>query len=139
MSFLGRLFGSNDTIKKAADGIYNGVDMAFFTTEEKSQHFLELLRTYEPYKLAQRLLMLVVCPAYVFMQVVAVCLFAVGLFMPACTATAPCTALHLMDGAQQLSAMVNTTLGQGFAIILAFYFGGGAVEGIVRAARKRKD
>lgn len=139
MSLLGRLFGSKDAIKTAADGAYNGIDMAFFTQEEKAGHFLTLLKAYEPFKLAQRLLMLIICPAYVLGQCFAGAVFAIGLFMPMCEPDALCRATYLMDGAQTLSSMVNTTLGQGFAIILAFYFGGGAIEGVVRAARKRKD
>lgn len=139
MGIFSRLFGNDDVLKKAAEGTYNGVDMAFFTKEEKALHFLDLLKAYEPFKLAQRLLMLVICPAYVLGQCIAGAVFIVGLLAPMCEPDALCKADHLMQGAQALSSMINGTLGQGFAIILAFYFGGGAVEGVVRAAVNRKD
>jgi len=52
MGLLGKIFGSDDAISKAADGIYNGVDKAFYTDEEKAEGFLSLLKAYEPFKLA---------------------------------------------------------------------------------------
>lgn len=65
MSIWGTLFGSKNVIKQAANGIYNGVDKAFYTKEEKAQGFLELLKAYEPFKIAQRLLALVISIPYV--------------------------------------------------------------------------
>jgi hypothetical protein len=58
MSIWTSLFSSPSVIKKAADGIYNGVDAAIYTDQEKASGFMGMLKGYEPFKIAQRLLML---------------------------------------------------------------------------------
>jgi len=58
ISFLGKLFGSDKTIGKITDGIYNGVDKLVYTDEEKTENFHKVLKLYEPFKLAQRFLAL---------------------------------------------------------------------------------
>ena len=52
---------SSRTVDKAVDGIYNGVDMAIYSDEEKAiaqqkatDTKLKMLPLYEPFKLAQR-------------------------------------------------------------------------------------
>jgi len=60
MGFLSGLFTS-DVAEKAVDGIYNGVDMAIYTNEEKAiatqkqiETKLKLLPLFDPFRLAQR-------------------------------------------------------------------------------------
>ena len=65
MGIWASLFSSPSVIKKAADGIYNGVDAAIYTDQEKAAGFMGMLKGYEPFKIAQRLLMLVVTIPYV--------------------------------------------------------------------------
>lgn len=111
MSFFSRLFGS----EKAVGGIVKGVDAAFFTKEEKAEHFLRILKAYEPFKLAQRFLALIVGIPYVVVWVI-------------CAVT-----MFFTDTSKVVAEWNNETLGTPFALILAFYFGGGAVEGIIRS------
>ena len=54
---LGKLFGSDKVIGKAVDGVYNGVDKLFYTDEEKADNWRLAMKVYEPFKLAQRLIL----------------------------------------------------------------------------------
>lgn len=117
MSFIGRLFGSEKVIEKSVDGLYNGIDMSFYTEEEqaialqkKQEFYVDLLKAYEPFKLAQRFLALIYSIPYV--SIVVYCIIA-------------------NDMARLASA--NDALGLQNLIILGFYFGGGAFEGVIRA------
>jgi hypothetical protein len=60
MSWFSNIF-SPDTASKAVDGIYNGIDKAFYTDEEKAEALqkqldtkLKLLDKFAPFKLSQR-------------------------------------------------------------------------------------
>ena len=74
MSIWASLFSSPSVIKKAADGIYNGVDAAIYTDQEKAAGFMGMLKGYEPFKIAQRLLMLVVTIPYVLIWFLCACM-----------------------------------------------------------------
>jgi hypothetical protein len=52
MGIWASLFSSPSVIKKAADGIYNGVDAAIYTDQEKAAGFMGMLKGYEPFKIA---------------------------------------------------------------------------------------
>jgi hypothetical protein len=133
MNFLGRLFGSDNAIKKAADGIYNGVDQAFFTNQEKAQHFLDLLKAYEPFKLAQRFLALTVTVPYVLTWLLSALMLFISAFVD------PEAGKRIEESARVLGELNNDTLGVPVSLVLAFYFGGGAVEGVVsRMAGRNK-
>lgn len=125
MNFFGRLFGSENTIKKAVDGVYNGVDQSFFTQEEKASYFLNLLKAYEPFKLAQRFLALVVAIPYVLTWLMSAGMLVVSGFVE------PGYGQQVADAARALGTLNNETLGVPVSLVLAFYFGGGAVEGVV--------
>lgn len=135
MSFIGKLFGSDTVIKKATEGIYNGVDSAFFTNQEKAGHFLNLLKAYEPFKLAQRLLMLVMTVPYVLVWITCAMLIVASAFFGNDCVVYPNVVTQcanpLSETAKTLGELNNETLGTPVALILAFYFGGGAVEGVV--------
>lgn len=131
MSIIGKLFGKDDVIKKASEGIYNGVDAAWFTSEEKAEHFKSLLKLYEPFKIAQRLLACIVCIPYVFIWLCCACLYIASAFFDPCVDG--CKYAQLAHIAQDLATFNHQNLSMQAGIILAFYFGGGAVEGIVRA------
>jgi hypothetical protein len=137
MGVLSKLFGSGDTIKKGFDL----VDEAFHTSQEKAEDRLKattakigILKAYEGFKLAQRLLAIVVGVPFVGIHVVLFLLWTI-IFL---------TTIYIggsenYDFAiKQLDMMFdknNQTLGTPFAWIVGFYFFGGAGEGIVRQMR----
>lgn len=130
MGIFSKIFGTDDVIKKAADGIYNGIDKLVYTDEEKAdmrlkaaQQFLKLLKAYEPFKLAQRLLALTFAIPYVAVWIISAILFIIGALVPELS--------NAIDASRELAKMNNETLGTPVAIILAFYFSGGMLEGVV--------
>jgi len=125
MSIWGTLFGSENVIKRAADGIYNGVDKAIYTDQEKAGGFLNLLKAYEPFKLAQRLLALTLAIPYVVVWLFCAGMLIVSGFVELSYGQ------QIAGSAKVLGELNNTTLGTPVALILAFYFGGGALEGVV--------
>lgn len=131
MSIWGTLFGSENVIKRAADGIYNGVDKAFYTKEEKAGGFLNLLKAYEPFKIAQRLLALVISIPYVTVWLMSASMLVVAGFVE------PAYGKQIEEAARVLGELNNDTLGLPTALVLGFYFGGGAVEGVVDRFRKK--
>jgi hypothetical protein len=109
MGFFSKLFGSD----KIIDAGVNGIDAMFFTDEEKSNAKMQFLKLYEPYKLAQRYLALIYSIPYALAWLVT---FIASFFV---------------DVALQMELLK----GDAFYInivILSFYFGGGAAEGIVK-------
>lgn len=115
MNFLKKLFGSSEVVQAGIDGI----DAAFFTDEEKSRFRLALLKAYEPFKLAQRLLALTFCIPYALAWLVAF------------------VASFWVDIAAQL-ALLSGDMAVAVGIILAFYFGGGFVEGALGKHKQSK-
>lgn len=113
MGFFSRLFGSD----KIIDAGVNGIDAMIFTDEEKSNAKMQFLKLYEPYKLAQRYLALIYSIPYALAWLVT---FIASFFV---------------DVALQMELLK----GDAFYInivILSFYFGGGAAEGIVGKFKK---
>ena len=120
MGILSKLFGSDSVI----DAGINGIDALVFTDEEKSNAKMKFLKLYEPYKIAQRWMMLFICVPYVSLW------FLTGL-------------IHLADiftvkelDTTNIMYFLNGDVGSSFIIIVAFYFGGGAVEGIFSKIKK---
>ena len=116
MGILGKIFGSEEVIGKAVDGVYNGVDALVYTPEERASRFERLLKLYEPFKLAQRLLALVYCIPYIFLWSVTFLL-----------------SFKIDVTVQQ--AMLNGEIGQIAKLIAGFYFGGGAIESLLRVKK----
>ena len=117
MGIWGTIFGSDKVIEKTTDGVYNGIDMAFYTDEEKAiamqkkqEFYIKILKAYEPFKVAQRFLALIYSIPYVSIIVYGV----------------------VMKDAVLVNS-INDALGLQTIIILGFYFGGGAFEGVVKA------
>ncbi len=109
MSFFSKLFG-NDKIIEA--GI-SGIDALVFTDEEKSNAKMQFLKLYEPYKLAQRYLALIYSIPYALSWLVTfIASFVVDVTLQ----------MELLKGD---AFYINI-------VILSFYFGGGAAEGIVK-------
>ena len=122
MGFWSKLFGTGDVVDKGM----NMIDNAFYTDQEKAENKANILRFYEPFKIAQRLLAMTFCPVY-------------------------CLAWFLVFVTELLSALLGNTveLGKVYSllsgdmaimviIILTFYFGGGAAEGLIERLRNGK-
>lgn len=130
MGLIGKLFGSD----KVVTAVSKGIDEAFFTEEEKAKHFQSMLKAYEPFKLTQRSLVYIVGVPYVSVWVMCAVIYALSLMYEPCLG--PCRAVQFITIAQELADWNNRTLGTPFALIMGLYFGGGMLEGALRA---RKD
>ncbi len=121
---LGKIFGS----KKVIDSSIKGIDKLFYTNEEKADYHLKFLAAYEPFKLAQRLLALLVVGAYIL-----VFLMAAGLMI-----WGGITGNHgITQTSADLIKLENDSLGWAIITILAFYFAGGTVN-TFRQMKKRQ-
>lgn len=131
MSFWGKLFGT----EKVINASINGIDKAFYTSEEKAENGIiimgikeKLLKAYEPYKLAQRFLALIVSIPYMLIYLISALFYAYGLTIENVEHS-----VRLLEASKQLGAMNNENLGTPFAIVLGWYFTGGVIEGGIRA------
>ena len=124
MSFWTKLFGASDIVDKVASGI----DATIFTPEERAKHYLEVLKNIEPFKIAQRWLAVIIIIPYVAVWLLCAVLFALSGFVDGLD--------HLMAVSDKLAERNNDNLGMPVAIIVAFYFGGGALEGVVAKFKK---
>lgn len=141
MSFWSRLFGSSSVVNKAVDGIYNGVDALVYTEQEKAEDFkdrvglkIKLLQAYEPFKLAQRFIALMLGIPFVLIHVVVTVTWLIGIFKIG-------PGLEYKFVFEQLKLVAewnNATLGEPFGYVVIFYFLGGAAEGGIRAFGNRK-
>ncbi len=122
-NLIAKIFGSTKVINAGISGI----DKAIYSAEEKADYHLKFLSAYEPFKLAQRLLALLVVSTYLFVFLLASVLMVVGgifnydLYITTTT---------------ELMKLNNETLGWPVITILAFYFAGGTVNSI-RQMKKR--
>ena len=110
---IGKLFGSD----KIVDAGISAADKIFFTNEEKADYRLKLLKAYEPFKLAQRLIALIVTAVYLFVHTIAATLFVLSVWFET-----------TLEAAKLLYGMNNETLGTPWAIIVAWYFAGGVLD-----------
>ena len=123
MGILSSLFGSSKVIDAGIDGI----DAMVFTDEEKSSAKMKFLKLYEPFKLAQRYIAMTFCPAYVFMWIITALLEVSNIFLVA-----------FSDKELNIDVMYKLLSGDMammVILILGFYFGGGAAEGVVNKFR----
>lgn len=117
---LAKIFGSGDVIKSGLDLID---DMHTSTEEEivaKTKAKTELLSSYAPFKLAQRYLALMFAIAFLgtFMLVMGMTLWGQG----------------DIDAVKQV--LGDFYIGEIMLTIVAFYFGGGAFEGLLEKRKK---
>jgi hypothetical protein len=127
MSFWTGLFGGTAFVDIAS----KGVDAAFFTPEERARHYIEVLKHIEPFKIAQRWLMLIVVVPYTLVWVICAAVIVCAIFVE------PDRADQLLHISDQLASRNNDNLGTPVALIMAFYFAGGAFEGIIARIRKQ--
>ena len=118
MIIWSKLFGTQAVVDA---GIKAG-DALFFTDEERSEWRLRLLKAYEPFKIAQRWLALILTTPFVALHSLAgIQLLVMGWLPGALQKSVHESALVLMEHN-------NETLGLPVAIVLGFYFGGGMLE-----------
>ncbi len=123
LSTIGKIFSPNQLGKS----IVSGVDKSILTTEEKIDYHKEFLKLYEPYKIAQRFL--------------AIMFTAVYLLIHLATAMAHFVMVLLKNPVQQIVELYtynHENLGMIALVIVSFYFGGGAVEGVVNKYKIKK-
>jgi hypothetical protein len=122
LGILGKIFGSETVISKSIDLI----DSFHTSTEEQieaaTKSKVALLEAYAPFKLAQRVL------AFSFTFVYLSC-FALVLGYTLFDQVA--------DAEKVKQVLEDFQIGYAMLIILAFYFGGGAAEGILQNRQRR--
>ena len=121
MSIIGKLFNP----KKLVESVVSGVDKAILTNEERIDYMKEMLKLYEPYKIAQRYISLVVAIPFMLMFVVG-CTLWVCLQLKGKDPKAVYDLWHYMD----------EVVGTEFKLIIGFYFAGGVLEGTVNKLSK---
>jgi uncharacterized ion transporter superfamily protein YfcC len=115
MSFWASVFGASNTVSKGLDLI----DEAFYTDDERSERKKELLKAYEPFKLAQRMLAFIFCIPFVSLV------------------SSLIIASFWIDVTEQLKLLAeNFSLPIG--LIVGFYFAGGVGEGLIDKYRNKK-
>jgi hypothetical protein len=118
MSIWGKLFGA----EKVVDAGIKAGDALFFTAEEKSEWHLRLLKAYEPFKIAQRWLAILLTTPFVTLHTLAGAQLIIMGWLPS----------ELQKSVHEASLALiehnNDTLGLPVAIVLGFYFGGGMLE-----------
>ena len=123
MKILGKILGSDKAIEYAAKGI----DKAFFTKQEKSENWIGTLKAYEPFKLTQRLLSLLVGCVYLFVWLLCAIMMVSSYWLS-----------DMMEISKTLAKHNHETLSLSFALIVGFYFAGGAAEGIIRKIKSKR-
>lgn len=128
MGIFAKLFGSDKIIDA---GIKAG-DAIFFTDQEKADWKIRLLKAYEPFKIAQRWLAIILSIPFVSLHTASgVQILLAGWSVGKVGKSAHEAALSVME-------WNNETLGVPVAIVLGFYFSGGAIESIAKV-RNNKD
>jgi len=131
------LTNSSDTVGKVTDAVINTGDKLFYTDEEKAEMRIEyskqlpnLLKAYEPFKIAQRVLSF----WFAFLFGTAF-LFGLGMVLTniyikfsSMKEGVPLDKIVYLD-VSQLYGLVNSfSLGYIMLTIVAFYYGGGFIE-----------
>ncbi len=106
ISGLKKLFTSSEVV----EDISSGIDKSIYTTEEKVDNFHKLLELYTPFKVAQRILMIIMC-------------------VPYATAWFSTFIASFFIDTSKLIIILDGNMGTVVFTIILFYFGGGAVEG----------
>ena len=137
MGWWSTLFNSSDTISKTTDAVISAGDKIWYTDEEKAdmklkltEHFPTILKAYEPFKIAQRILAI----WFSFLFGIS---FLVGLLMEAFNIWYKWGLLNegvkvekivLLDTAPLLNIVSAFSLATIIMIIIGFYFAGGTIE-----------
>jgi len=118
IGILAKILGSGDVVKKGMELI----DDMHTSTEEGAKAKTQLLAAYAPFKIAQRML------AFMFGFTYVIC-FAIVLGMTLSGSGNPDDVTKVMD---------QFSINYAMLLILGFYFGGGAVEGLMEKRNMKK-
>jgi len=146
MGIWSTLFSSSDTISKTTDAVISGVDKMFYTDEEKAdfkmkytEFFPTLLKSYEPFKIAQRILAI----WFSFLFGVS---FLVGLGIETYNIYYKWELLSLgveeskiilLDTSPLLNIVSAFSLATIVLVIVGFYFSGGLAESLFKHKEKK--
>ena len=108
MNVLSRLFGNSKVVQAGIDTI----DAVFYTDEEKAEGKKDLLKAFEPFKIAQRLLALIFSIPYALAWS--------GTFIVSCFGIDVSAQERILAG----------TMGSIVIVIVGFYFTGGVINTI---------
>jgi len=108
MGFFAKLFGTD----KVVDAGTKMLDNAFYTDQERAEGHIRLLKAYEPFKLAQRFLALIVVPPWAFGWLICFILSFTDIDL-----TYP---MQILEGKLGIAALT----------ILGFYFAGGTINSL---------
>jgi hypothetical protein len=126
-------FGAIFSPKKLVDGLGKGFDKLVDGQGDKADRFGSLLESYEPFKLAQRVLAFMFSFAYLFVfvstAIVHLIVIIKNIFWKAGLDTEPLYELYNWN---------NETLGYPVLIILTFYFSGGVINGALKRLNKSR-
>ncbi len=129
MNIFGKILGS----KKVIDSAISGIDKSIFTTEEKADYMLTFLKAYEPFKVAQRFIALIVLIPFMLIFLVSV-----GLLIYGGIAESDI----VIKTAKEIMQFNIDTLEWIVITIVAFYFAGGTIntfKSFSRTKRKNKE
>lgn len=117
---------SSKTIDRALDGI----DASILTPEERLKYHMDMLKSYEPFKLIQRVLALWIVVPYILVWLSSAGLFVYGsILAKPMDAESAVVSNIFISTSLKLGEMNNDTLGAAVAIILSLYFAGGMANG----------
>ena len=117
MGIISSLFSSSAAVNAAA----KGVDSVVFTEQERKELHTKMLPLYEPFRLTQRILAFAIVLPFAFWSSF---LLATDAYYVLWLNADP------IAGSLQSTNIDN--MGMAASIVLLFYFGGGAAEGIFR-------
>ena len=114
---LGKIFNP----EKLVNNVVSGIDKAILTNEEKIDYMKEMLKLYEPYKLAQRYISLIITIPFMLMFLVGGVLWVYLYFTH-----------ENKNDVYELWHYMDEVVGTEFKLIIGFYFAGGVLEGTVK-------
>lgn len=140
MGIFSKLFSSSSTVQDVTKSVMSGVDKVWYTDEEKAEGFITLLKSYEPFKLAQRYIALIITIPYVLTWVLVALMYAIGGFVsPEAIEGQLSYSQHITQSANALGELSHETFSVPVSLVLGFYFGGGALEGVINKFRGKKE
>lgn len=141
MGIWSKLFSSENTIEKATDAVISAGDKIWYTDEEKADmkfkfvsYFPNILKAYEPFKIAQRILA-------VWFSLLFGISFLVGLTMETFNIWykyqslkdgIPIDKIILLDTQPLINLVSAFSLATIVGVIVGFYFMGGTIESFKR-------
>ena len=113
LGFVKTIF-SSDKALGLVDKVFNGADKLVFTNEERVEGKINVLKAYEPFKLAQRLIALLLVGGFIIGFLCALIFVCISFWNP--------EALKVVESVKEL--MVSTVVTP-VSIVVGFYYLGG--------------